>query len=56
VSVHSGFIGKIPEWNSEAYILAGTVLIEDAPVHPLLLALIVTSPLFWLACILSILF
>lgn len=49
------FIGKDPNCHTEAYLLAPATLIEDGPIHPLLLTLVFMSPLFWVAILWTIL-
>lgn len=48
MTVQPFLIGKVPNWHSEQYTLVPAV-VEDGPIHPLLLALISSSPLFWAA-------
>jgi hypothetical protein len=55
VTVQPVFIGKVPNWHNEAYLLAPAAVLEDSPIQPLLLALIGLSPLFSAAMIFALL-
>ena len=55
VTVQPVFIGKVPKWHDEVYLLAPAAVLEDGPIQPLLLALISISPLFSAALLFSIL-
>jgi hypothetical protein len=55
VTVHPVFIGNVPKWHNEGYTFAPAVVVEDRPIQPLLLAVILASPLLCAALLTSIL-